>query len=348
MAVLDGSRIQEAPLPGDHSRDGETRTIVLVGDETVADPDGSDPLGLDGGPASEHHQRPRVRFRQVSVRDEQGLLTATDADGVVVCAAVPDRWIATWMDQDTPLLIEPWAVGHRTANRLREALTADAPPRVMPAMPHRYLEESLAAGSLISGKRLGRLVFVRLGLDPMRLTCAGAITMGPDEPQGPDLLDVATSVVDLTVGWFERPVTDVYAQQRSGGSRGSLRHHLTITTRFTGGGTSIAEIDLAEDRHRTGLREILLQGTTGAATVPWDAHPTMLGSDGHVRALAEPDGQGVMRRMLADWLVDPAPDRSRIADLLAQVDLRDAIDRSLHDRQPAHLPIPPEAPKEHR
>ena len=335
-------------MTGDHTRYDEVLEIAIVGGLAVRELNASGPQDPVGGPASHHQQRPRVSFRQVSAGDEQGLVTAADADGVVVCAEVPDRWIDTLVDQGTPVLIEPWAVDHGTASRLRQALDADPPPRVMPAMPHRYLEESLATGSLISGERLGRLVFVRLGLDPTRLTCADAITTGADGPQGPDLLDVATSAVDLTIGWFGQPVTEVYAQQRSGGSRGSVHHHLTVTTRFVGGGTSITEIDLAEDRHPAGLREILLQGTTGAATVPWDAHPTLLGSGGQVRALAGPDRGGAVKLMLADWLADPAPDRSQIADLLAQVGLRAAIDRSLHDGQPAQLPVPPEAPKEHR
>jgi predicted dehydrogenase len=119
---------------------------------------------------------------------------------------------------------------------------------------------------------------------------------------GGHVLHNGVHLLDLATWWIGDEPRSVYVQGRKETSADLAIHdYLSMIVRFTGGATAVCEMSRANRPRTFGYREVFVQGTRGAVSLPWDAESGLAFLEGGT-SLLPGDGQSGFDREVVAWV----------------------------------------------
>ncbi|MGH3240957.1 MAG: Gfo/Idh/MocA family protein, partial [Spirillospora sp.] len=225
------------------------------------------------------------------------------ADGCVVCTPNDTHTgIAVQIaEAGAHLLIEkPLATDVAGARRAVEAFAA-AGRVLMPAHSHRYYDYARTVRDVLRTGELGTVDLVRLSilggwiwpdwrgwmLDPVR--------------SGGHALHNGVHLLDLVTWWTGDTPETVYARgRRQTAAELGIHDYLEMTVGFAGGATAVCEMSRGHRPASFARREVMVAGTGGILTLPWDAEAGTV-TDETGTALLPPGGSDGFAAQISAW-----------------------------------------------
>ncbi|MEO3822664.1 Gfo/Idh/MocA family oxidoreductase [Actinomadura sp. B10D3] len=273
--------------------------------------------------------------------DLDAALAESGASGCVVCT--PNDTHAELAVQiaeaGAHLLIEkPLAVDVAGARRAVEAFAA-AGRVLMPAHSHRHYDYARTVRDVVRSGELGTVELVRLSilggwiwpdwrgwmLDPVR--------------SGGHALHNGVHLLDLVTWWTGGTPETVYARgRRQTAAELGIHDYLEMTVGFADGATAVCEMSRGHRPASFARRDVMLAGTGGILTIPWDAEAGTV-TDESGTALLPPGGTDGFAAQIAAWAdaVAGGPPAVTGADGLFAVAMGVAAERSIASGRPVRV-----------
>jgi predicted dehydrogenase len=270
------------------------------------------------------------------------LLSWPDIDACVVCTpndthAEIGRAIASaekHLLMEKPLTIDVAAAAALVDDFKRRELV------LMPAHTHRFYDYGRAVKSTIDGGSVGRPVYVRLAvLGGWVWTDWRGWVLNP-ERSGGHVFHNGVHLLDLATWWIDDDPISVYAQGRKETSGDlAIYDYLNLVVRYRGGGTAVCEISRANRPRSFSYREVFVQGTTSAVSLPWDGEQGLAFLE-HGTTLLPAHAQIGFNRQAAAWIAAIRGEAAVAiagADALRSVAMACAGEQSLRTGRPVML-----------
>jgi predicted dehydrogenase len=185
------------------------------------------------------------------------------------------------------------------------ALTHDFAQRrlvLMPAHTHRFYDYGRAIKRTIDDGAIGRPVYVRLAVLGGWIWGDWRAWVLNPERSGGHVFHNGVHLLDLTAWWIDDEPVSVYAQGRKETSGDlAIYDYLSLIVRFRNGATAVCEISRANRPRTFAYREVFVQGTRGAASLPWDAEQGVAFLEGGTHLLPGETQLGFTRQAAA-WI----------------------------------------------
>jgi predicted dehydrogenase len=202
------------------------------------------------------------------------LLSWPDVDACVVCTpndthASVGRAIARaekHLLMEKPLTIDVHSAAAMTRDFAERGLV------LMPAHTHRFYDYGRAIKATIDGGSIGRPVYVRLAVLGGWIWGDWRAWVLNPERSGGHVFHNGVHLLDLAAWWIDDEPISVYAQGRKETSGDlAIYDYLSLVVRFRHGATAVCEISRANRPRTFAYREVFVQGTRSAVSLPWDA-----------------------------------------------------------------------------
>jgi len=237
------------------------------------------------------------------------------------------------------LLIEkPLATTVADARAVAETFAA-AGVVLMAAHTHRFYDYARTVKAAIDSGDIGQPVFVRLAilggwiwpdwrawvLDPAR--------------SGGHALHNGVHLLDLATWWIGGQPVSVYARGRkTTAAELEIYDYLEMVVRYADGSTAVCEMSRG---HRTGslnVRDVLVLGTEGTLTLPWDGDSSIVFAEQGV-GLVPAAGRDGFAVQLTAWIdaINGAAAAMSPADAVNAVAMGVAAERSIVTGQPVEI-----------
>jgi predicted dehydrogenase len=232
------------------------------------------------------------------------LLTWPDVDACIVCTPNDTHaalGIAIARAGKHLLMEKPLTVRIDEADGLVAAFRA-RDLVLMAAHTHRFYDYGRVIKHAIEAGDIGRPVYVRLAvLGGWIWPDWRAWVLDPSRSGG-HILHNGIHLLDLATWWVGDAPESVYVQGRKETS-GDLAIHdyLSMVVRYRGGCTAVCEMSRANRPRTFAYRDVFVQGTTSALSLPWDAEQGLAFLEGGM-GLLPGDSQAGFTREVAAWL----------------------------------------------
>ncbi|GGV40912.1 inositol 2-dehydrogenase [Actinomadura cremea] len=273
--------------------------------------------------------------------DLDAALAETRADGAVVCtpndthAGIAER-VA---EAGAHLLIEkPLATDVAGARRAVEVFSR-AERVLMPAHSHRHYDYALTVRDVIRSGELGDVDLVRLSILGGWIWPDWRGWMLDPSRSGGHALHNGVHLLDLVTWWTGDTPESVYARgRRQTAAELGIYDYLEMTVRFAGGAVAVCEMSRGHRPTSYARRDVLVTGTGGTLSLPWDAESGTV-TDESGTALLPPAGTDGFATQMAAWAdaVTGAPATVTGADGLLAVGMGVAAERSIATGLPVRV-----------
>ncbi|QKW36227.1 Gfo/Idh/MocA family oxidoreductase [Actinomadura sp. NAK00032] len=235
--------------------------------------------------------------------DLAAALAETGAGGCVVCTPNDTHAdIALEVaEAGAHLLIEkPLATGVAGARRAVEAFAA-AGRVLMPAHSHRYYDYARTVRDVLRSGELGTVGLVRLAILGGWIWPDWRGWMLDPARSGGHALHNGVHLLDLVTWWTGDTPETVYARgRRQTAAELGIYDYLEMTVGFAGGATAVCEMSRGHRPASFARRDVMVAGTGGILTLPWDAE-SGTATDETGTALLPPGGADGFALQIAAW-----------------------------------------------
>lgn len=268
-------------------------------------------------------------------------LTWPEVDGCIVCTPnVSHATIAAAVAAAGKhlLLEKPLATTTADATAVRYAF-ATAGRTLAIAHTHRVYDYSLAVKAALDSGAVGEPTLIRAALLGGWIWGDWHAWVLDPHRSGGHALHNGVHLLDLVCWWMGATPESVYARgRRQTAAELSIYDYLEMVLRFPGDRVAHCELSRA---HRPGSlvqRDILVVGTGGVLTLPWDGEQSLVFDERGVSALL-PAGGSAFERQLDGWLdaIAGGPVIAGGEDGLAAVAMAEAAELSMATGQPVSL-----------
>jgi len=264
-----------------------------------------------------------------------------DVDGCVVCTPNASHApIATAIAAaGKHLLIEkPMATTTADAAAVVDRFAA-AGATLAIAHTHRVYDYSLAVKSALDAGAVGEPTLIRVSmLGGWIWGDWHAWVLDPNRSGG-HALHNGVHLLDLVTWWMGARPESVYARgRRQTATELPIYDYLEMILRFPGDKVAHCELSRAHRPGSLAHRDILVAGTEGVLTLPWDGEQSLLFDERGVSALLPTSGSAFVRQ-LDGWLdaIDGGQPVARGEDGLAAVAMAEAAELSMTTGQPVPI-----------
>jgi predicted dehydrogenase len=231
------------------------------------------------------------------------LLSWPEVDGCIVC---------TPNDTHTNIGLE---VAHAEKHLLMEkplAITLDGVDALvrtfaerqlvlMAAHTHRFYDYGRVIKQAIDAGDIGRPVYLRLAILGGWIWPDWRAWVIDPRRSGGHVLHNGVHLLDLAAWWLDAEPESVYVQGRKETSADlEIYDYLSMFVRFRGGATALCEMSRANRPRTFAYRDVFVQGTSGALSLPWDAEQGIGFLEGGT-SLLPGAGQSGFDREVAAW-----------------------------------------------
>ncbi len=151
---------------------------------------------------------------------------------------------------------------------------------LMVAHTHRFYDYAVSIKNAIDAGTVGRPVLVRLALLGGWIWPDWRSWILDVDRSGGHELHNGVHVLDLVTWWIGRKPVSVYARgQRRTAAELDIDDYLELVVEYDGGAVAICEMSRAHRPANLSLRDVVVQGTGGLLTIPWDAEGTVLADE---------------------------------------------------------------------
>jgi predicted dehydrogenase len=232
------------------------------------------------------------------------LLSWPEIDGCIVCTP-NDTHVEIGLavaQSDKHLLIEkPLAITLDGADRLIEAF-AERHLVLMGAHTHRFYDYGRAIKAAIDAGDVGRPVYLRLAILGGWIWPDWRAWVIDPGRSGGHVLHNGVHLLDLAAWWLNAEPESVYVQGRKETSADlEIYDYLSMLVRFHGGATAVCEMSRANRPRSFAYRDVFVQGTSGALSLPWDAEQGLAFLEGGTSQLPG-EGQTGFDREVTGWV----------------------------------------------
>jgi predicted dehydrogenase len=232
------------------------------------------------------------------------LLSWPEIDGCIVCTP-NDTHVEIGLavaQSDKHLLIEkPLAITLDGADRLIEAF-AERHLVLMAAHTHRFYDYGRAIKAAIDAGDVGRPVYLRLAILGGWIWPDWRAWVIDPGRSGGHVLHNGVHLLDLAAWWLNAEPESVYVQGRKETSADlEIYDYLSMLVRFHGGATAVCEMSRANRPRSFAYRDVFVQGTSGALSLPWDAEQGLAFLEGGTSQLPG-EGQTGFDREVTGWV----------------------------------------------
>ncbi|HVX42683.1 MAG TPA: Gfo/Idh/MocA family oxidoreductase [Mycobacteriales bacterium] len=278
------------------------------------------------------------------IRATTDLAEALRWDGVDACIVCTPN--ATHKDIALPiaaagkhLLIEkPLATTVPDAQAMAAAFEASGTV-LMAAHTHRFYDYGRAVKRQLDGGAIGRPSLARLSIVGDWIWPDWRAWMLDPQASGGHSLHNGVHLLDLTTWWLDSEPVSIHGRGRKqAAAELEIYDYLELVVHYRNGATAICEMSRG---HRTGsmnYRDVLIAGSDGILTLPWDAEAGLLitPANSSLVPAAASDGFAVQ---LDAWLsaVAGAPPQMTPADAVRAVAMGVAAEQSIATGEPVDL-----------
>ena len=232
------------------------------------------------------------------------LLSWSEVDGCIVCTPNDthlDLGLQIAAAGKHLLMEKPLAITVDGADALVEAFDAHQLV-LMGAHTHRFYDYGRALKRTIDAGDIGRPVYVRLALLGGWIWPDWRAWVLDPRRSGGHVLHNGVHLLDLVTWWIDDEPESVYVQGRKETSADLQIHdYLSMIVRFHSGATAVCEMSRGNRPRTFSYRDVFVQGTRGAARLPWDAENGLAFTETGTSFLPG-DGQVGFDREVAAWL----------------------------------------------
>ncbi|MCA1648146.1 MAG: Gfo/Idh/MocA family oxidoreductase [Chloroflexi bacterium] len=232
------------------------------------------------------------------------LLSWPEIDGCIVCTP-NDTHVEVGLavaNAGKHLLIEkPLAITLEGADALVSAF-AERQLVLMGAHTHRFYNYGREIKKAIHAGEIGRPVYLRLAILGGWIWPDWRAWVIDPRRSGGHVLHNGVHLLDLAAWWLGAAPESIYVQGRKETSADlEIYDYLSMVVRFQGGGTAVCEMSRANRPRSFTYRDVFVQGTSGALSLPWDAEQGIAFLEGGT-SLLPGEGQGGFDREVAAWI----------------------------------------------
>lgn len=171
---------------------------------------------------------------------------------------------------------------------------------LMPAHTHRFYDYGRVVKSTIDAGSIGRPVYVRLAILGGWIWGDWRSWVLNPARSGGHAFHNGVHVLDLACWWMGEEPVSVYARGRKETSGDlAIFDYLNFVVRFESGATAVCEMSRANRPRTFAYREVFVQGTLSAATLPWDAEQGLAFLEGGTSLLPGESRSGFARQAAA-------------------------------------------------
>jgi predicted dehydrogenase len=264
-----------------------------------------------------------------------------DVDGCLVC---------TPNDSHAPIARAVAAAGkHLLTEKPLATTTADAAAvldafatagtTLAIAHTHRVYDYSLAVKSALDAGAVGEPTLIRVTMLGGWLWGDWHAWVLDPERSGGHALHNGVHVLDLVTWWMGARPESVYARgRRQTASELPIYDYLEMVLRFPGDRVAHCELSRAHRPGSLAHRDILITGTDGVLTLPWDGEQSLLFDERGMSALPPTSGSAFARQ-LDGWLdaIDGGQPIAGGEDGVAAVAMAEAAELSMATGQPVPI-----------
>jgi predicted dehydrogenase len=268
-------------------------------------------------------------------------LAETRADGCVVCT--PNDTHAAIAVQvaeaGAHLLIEKPLATDVAGARRAVAAFARAGRVLMPAHSHRHYDYALTVRDAIRSGDLGTVDLLRLSILGGWIWPDWRGWMLDPARSGGHSLHNGVHLLDLVTWWTGDTPETVYARgRRQTAAELGIYDYLEMTVAFAGGAVAVCEMSRGHRPNSYARRDVLVTGTGGILTLPWDAEAGTV-TDESGTALLPPGGTDGFATQIASWAdaLTGAPPAVTGEDGLRAVAMGVAAERSIASGLPVRV-----------
>ena len=268
-------------------------------------------------------------------------LAETGAGGCVVCTPNDTHaGIAVQVaEAGAHLLIEkPLATDVAGARRAVEAF-AEAGRVLMPAHTHRHYDYARTVRDVLLSGELGTVDLIRLSILGGWIWPDWRGWMLDPARSGGHALHNGVHLLDLVTWWKGGAPETVYARgRRQTAAELGIHDYLEMTVGFADGATAVCEMSRAHRPAAIARRDVMVVGTGGILTLPWDAEAGTV-TDESGTALLPPGGADGFAAQMAAWAeaIGGGPPAVTGADGLLAVAMGIAAERSIATGDPVRI-----------
>ncbi|SFP18271.1 Gfo/Idh/MocA family oxidoreductase [Actinomadura madurae] len=273
--------------------------------------------------------------------DLAAALAESGASGCVVCTPNDTHADLTVQiaEAGAHLLIEkPLAVDVAGARRAVEAFAA-AGRVLMPAHSHRHYDYARTVRDVVRSGELGTVELVRLSILGGWIWPDWRGWMLDPARSGGHALHNGVHLLDLVTWWTGGTPETVYARgRRQTAAELGIHDYLEMTVGFADGTAAVCEMSRGHRPASFARRDVMVAGTGGILTIPWDAEAGTV-TDESGTALLPPGGTDGFAAQIAAWAdaVTGAPPAVTGADGLLAVAMGVAAERSIASGLPVRV-----------
>jgi predicted dehydrogenase len=232
------------------------------------------------------------------------LVNWPEVDGCIVCTP-NDTHVEVGLavaNAGKHLLMEkPLAITLAGADALVGAF-AERQLVLMGAHTHRFYDYGLIIKQAIDAGDIGQPVYTRLAILGGWIWPDWRAWVLDPRRSGGHVLHNGVHLLDLAGWWMGAEPESVYVQGRKETSADlEIYDYLSMLVRFHGGGTAICEMSRANRPRSFAYRDVFVQGTSGALSLPWDAEQGIAFLEGGT-GLLPGGGQSGFDREVAAWI----------------------------------------------
>ncbi len=232
------------------------------------------------------------------------LLSWPEVDGCIVCTP-NDTHVEVGLavaNASKHLLMEkPLAITLAGADALVSAF-AERQLVLMGAHTHRFYDYGRVIKQAIDAGQIGRPVYLRLAILGGWIWPDWRAWVLDPRRSGGHVLHNGIHLLDLAAWWLGAAPESVYVQGRKETSADlEIYDYLNMVVRFHGGASAVCEMSRANRPRTFAYRDIFVQGTTGALSLPWDAEQGVAFLEGGT-SLLPGEGQSGFDREVAAWI----------------------------------------------
>lgn len=259
-----------------------------------------------------------------------------DVDAVIACTpnhTHADVGLTVAAASKHLLMEKPLATTVADAHRLVEEF-ADRGLRLSPAHIHRYTDygrsvRAAIASGAVGSPRVGRLTVLGGWIWPDWRSWV----LDPDRSGGHELHN-GVHLLDLITWWWQDTPTSVYARGRKQtSSELDIYDYLEMVIQFAGGGVAVCEMSRGHRPATLGYRDVVISGSDGTLSMPWDAESSLVVDERGV-GLLPTAGTDPFAAQLHAWLAGEAtpPEDGALAVTMAV-----AVQRSIATGLPVQI-----------
>lgn len=226
-----------------------------------------------------------------------------------------------------------------TVEDAREIAAAFGDTILMAAHTHRFYDYGRAVKQQLDSGVIGRPMLARLSIAGDWIWPDWRAWMLDPVTSGGHSLHNGVHLLDLTTWWLDAEPVSIYARGRKQAS-GELEIHdyLELVVHYRNGATAICEMSRG---HRTGgmnYKDVLVAGTDGVLTLPWDGEASILVTPSATALLPAAASNGFAVQLDA-WLsaIAGAPQLMPPQDAVRAVAMGVAAERSIASGLPVDL-----------